>query len=33
MRAIIGILAFMAIIMIGVIMFIGEQIRRRKNKP
>ena len=33
MRAIAGILAFIAIIMIGVIMIIQEQIKQRKNKP
>ena len=33
MRAIAGILAFTVIIMIGVIMLIQEQIRKRKNKP
>jgi hypothetical protein len=33
MRAIAGILAFTAIIMIAVIMIIQEQIRQRKNKP
>jgi hypothetical protein len=32
MRAVAGILAFLAIIMIGVIMLIQEQIRQRKDK-
>ena len=32
MRAIAGILAFTAIVMIAVIMIIQEQIRMRKNK-
>jgi len=33
MRAIAGGLAFIAIVMIAVIMIIQEQIRIRKNKP
>ena len=33
MRALAGFLAFLAIIMIGVIMLIQEQIRQRKNTP
>jgi|GEM_PF-2874474 hypothetical protein len=33
MRAIAGILAFAAIVLIAVIMIIQEQIKQRKNKP
>jgi hypothetical protein len=33
MRALAGILAYLAIVMIAVIMIIQEQIRIRKNKP
>jgi hypothetical protein len=33
MRAIAGILAFAAIVMIAVIIIIQEQIKQRKNKP
>jgi hypothetical protein len=33
MRALAGLLAFLAIVMIAVIMIIQEQIRLRKNKP
>lgn len=33
MRAFAGVIAFMAIVMIAVIMIIQEQIRIRKNKP
>jgi len=33
MRALAGFLTFLAIIMIGAIMLIQEQIRQRKNKP
>lgn len=33
MKALAGVLAYLAIIMIGVIMIIQEQIRQRKNKP
>ena len=33
MRALAGLFAFLAIVMIAVIMIIQEQIRIRKNKP
>ena len=33
MRAIAGLLAFMAIVMIAVIMLISEWIKKRKNNP
>jgi hypothetical protein len=33
MRALAGLLAFLAIVMIAVVMIIHEQIRIRKNKP
>ena len=33
MRALAGLLAYVAIVMIAVIMIIQEQIRIRKNKP
>ena len=33
MRALAGLLAFLAIVMIAVIMIIQEQIRIRKSKP
>jgi hypothetical protein len=33
MRALAGLLAFVAIVMIAVIMIIQEQIKIRKNKP
>jgi hypothetical protein len=33
MRALAGLLAYLAIVMIAVIMIIQEQIRIRKNKP
>jgi hypothetical protein len=33
MRALAGLIAFLAIVMIAVVMIIQEQIRIRKNKP